>query len=266
VYEDDHRVAPSSSIVIAKKHMVRWKQTPAQRMATGLSKGNRLGFFLACVIRFTTMYHLPLSLFGFHGSRNPRSGLFFSALQTKKHRIEQCEELMKSNNPGLPVEFTKGIVKDSLYPLLAKQYSHQRRLTQWMVDNSYIPLEAEVVAGCPVIKKGTRADLVMLHTPTKTIVVVELKTGGKSYLHKHTGNRLRAPFEKATDSVFNQYHLQLGFTNYLYLRTYAGVWAMSYPDYTISPEPLLIIIDDSAVTCFPLAKWFTENQYKVFRV
>jgi len=51
-------------------------------------------------------------------------------------------------------------------------------------------------------------------------VVLEFKTGGETYLTKHTGLGMRAPFTDQCDAVLNQYFLQLGMGAMLYSQTF----------------------------------------------
>ena len=90
------------------------------------------------------------------------------------------------------------------------------------------PKEAQLPVGDPTIPLGTRLDVVCTlaedkKTTKKRVVIIEVKTGFKGYLHRHTGVAMKAPLEAFVDSPHHQHHLQLAVSCHLFRCTFPHI-------------------------------------------
>lgn len=126
---------------------------------------------------------------------------------------------------------------------LVCSYLHHAGLRLWATQ-----VHVGVAAVC-----GTSVDAVCLNARNE-IVLVEVKTGGDSYLDKHTGVPMSWPFQDQTDSVLNQYSLQLAFTEWLYLKSFPQLVA-----HHGKAQSCIVRVNKERVVLHPLPEWASSR-------
>ncbi len=82
-------------------------------------------------------------------------------------------------------------------------------------------------------------------------ILVECKSGFTGYYTNCTKNMMCAPLDALTDCLANQHQIQLAATKEMYQKT--------FPDQTLG-ECLIIHIEGSKVSCYPLKQWTQRVQ------
>lgn len=117
-----------------------------------------------------------------------------------------------------------------------------------------------VAVECPVgavehYRMGTAVDLVcMANTLDKQLVLVEIKAGYASYLHKHTHVPMNYPFGDKNDCPKHQHFIQTLVTADLYQRTHPGHNVL---------QAVVLRVDNECVDVEPLPSWMVERRAAV---
>ena len=120
---------------------------------------------------------------------------------------------------------------------------------RWVSLNKLLPVATQVAVGSEVLRLATSVDLVCLDKQGK-VWLLETKLGFQTYLQRHTGKSLCAPFTNWNDCVAHQQQLQILGTKMLFEHT--------FPDRKVA-QSLIVRMrpqkDDSALVDYlPLQK------------
>lgn len=105
---------------------------------------------------------------------------------------------------------------------------HAKQFWALMVQQGWQPVAAQLPVGCVARRIATAVDVVCRRVSDNAVVLLEIKRGFETYLHKHTNQAMVLHDRtRVTDSPANQHQLQLGGTRELYNSTYGAAPASS---------------------------------------
>jgi hypothetical protein len=111
-----------------------------------------------------------------------------------------------------------------------------------MNELSLLPVDAQVCVGKWY---ATAIDVVCVNLKGEH-VLIEAKCGFSGYYRKCTANMMRAPLQTQTDSLFNQWQLQLAAAKELYQAT--------FPNEVVG-QCLVVRMDGMQASCYKLKPW-----------
>lgn len=117
-----------------------------------------------------------------------------------------------------------------------------RAFWKCMETRKLMPVGAQVCVGN---QYATAIDIVCVNEQ-KESVLIEAKCGFTNYYLNCTKVMMRAPLHLHTDSLFNQWHMQLAASRELYKLTFPS---------RIIGQCLVVRIDNTSVYCYELKKW-----------
>ena len=113
-----------------------------------------------------------------------------------------------------------------------------------------VPVIAQLGVWHPAIGRATAVDSIWLQTTTAQLVLIELKLSDTTMMIESHG-WMRPPFQKFTNSLFNQFMLQLFFTYWMCRHTYQ----------ILLSQVRLVIVDNHTFTVqsFKLEEWVEKG-------
>jgi hypothetical protein len=118
---------------------------------------------------------------------------------------------------------------------------------QTMAKLQLMPMDTQVEVRHKTLNVSSLIDVVVKGKGRKRHCI-ELKTGHDSYLDKHTGHNMKAPFSDQTDSCRNQHQLQVSASSAMYFQTH------------LLPleergEPLILLFQSTGVKVITREEW-----------
>lgn len=132
--------------------------------------------------------------------------------------------------------------RDPLHPLT-------RRILERLVELKWHPITCQLPVSSKSGRIATLVDMLCFDLTTKRLVVVEAKTGFRTY-YERSNAKLKAPFDDNLNSPRNQHQLQLSATKHLFLQTF-GLAAADV-------DAAVIRVDTAQVKRYPLEKWASD--------
>lgn len=199
------------------------RRSVAALKSAGRKRGTQLDKQLSHVLAFRREYQLDKRLFGCLPP-SAMAVLMGVDRSTSKRRLKftlkECEKVIQES-PKKPVNYNvidSKAASKRLQSLVNSASPHTRLLWDELDSLNLQLIAVQVACGVSGLA-ATCLDGIAMNSRNQ-FVVLEFKTGGESYLMKHTGMPMRSPFHDQTDCALHQYFLQLGIGAMLYSQTF----------------------------------------------
>lgn len=160
-----------------------------KRITNGMRRGNRLDRGMIATVPLKLRYNFQSEVFA-----RPHPNVTREEC-AKRMGVSEWDEKQKQKDV------------DKCYDILRKKNMNStRQVWKALIGLTLEPIQCQVMVGLEGVC-ATAIDLDVLN-PSKKHVIIQLKTGNHR-IHHHTGKNCRYPFETLTDSLYNQYLIQV---------------------------------------------------------